>query len=103
MIQDLLGAVASTAAYRRFASQKGSRTFLYILFLSFIFTAAGAVALKIRVAPAIDETFKWLETSVPTLTFSSGKVTSAVPGPVRLAHPRMLELALMIDTTRLTP
>src|SRR5690349_9512538 len=103
MIQDLLGAVASTAAYRRFASQKASRTFFYICFLSFLFTVAGAIALKLRVAPAIDETFAWLETSVPTLTFAKGKVTAASPEPVRLAHPKAPEVALMIDTARVEP
>lgn len=103
MLQDLLGSAASTAAYRRFAAEKGSRTFFYLLFLSFLFTLAGSVALKLRVAPAIDETFLWLEQSTPKLTFSGGKVSSELAEPVRLTHPRLPEIALMIDTSRTTP
>ncbi|MDX6769493.1 MAG: DUF1189 family protein [Elusimicrobiota bacterium] len=103
MLSDLLGSVSSTAAYRRFAAQKASRTMLYLAFLSFVFTAAGTVALRLRLGPVVDETFSWLEKEVPTLTFSKGAVTSAAPGPTRLAHPRAPEVAILIDTTRTTP
>ena len=103
MIQDLLGAVASAQAYRRFAAQKASRTVLYIFFLSLLFTIGGTIAMKIKVGPVIDETFTWLETSVPTLTFAGGKVTSTAEAPVRLIHPKAPEVAVMIDTSRTTP
>lgn len=103
MLSDLLGSVSSTASYRRFASQKASRTMLYLAFLSMLFTAAGTVALRLRLGPVIDETFAWLEKEVPTLTFSKGVVSSAAAGPTRLAHPRAPEVAVMIDTSRTTP
>lgn len=103
MLQDLLGSVASTQAYRRFANQKASRTLLYLAFLSFLFTAAGTVAMRLRLGPIVDETFAWLEREVPTLTFSNGAVTSSAPGPTRIVHPRAPEVALMIDTSRATP
>ncbi len=103
MLTDLLGSISSTAAYRRFAAQKASRTMLYLAFLSFLFTAAGTVALRLRLGPVVDETFSWLEASVPTLTFSRGAVSSAAPGPTKLAHPRAPEVAIMIDTARTTP
>ena len=103
MIQDMLGSVASASAYRRFAAEKGSRAFFYLIFLSFLFTIGSAVALKLKLAPVIDQTFQWLETSVPKLTFSNGKVTSDTTGPVRLAHPQLPGLAVMIDTQRTTP
>lgn len=103
MLQDLLGSVASTSAYRRFAAQKASRTLLYLAFLSVLFTAAGTVALRLRLGPIVDETFAWLQKEVPALTFSKGVVTSTTPGPVRLTHPRAAEVALMIDTARTTP
>jgi hypothetical protein len=45
MLSDLLGSIASTAAYRRFATQKASRTMLYLAFLSLIFTGAGRLGL----------------------------------------------------------
>lgn len=103
MLQDLLGSVASTRAYRRFASQKASRTMLYLAFLSLLFTGAGTVALRLRLGPVVDETFAWLEKEVPALTFSKGAVTSAAPGPVKLSHPRAPEVAVMIDTARTAP
>lgn len=103
MLSDLLGSISSTAAYRRFATQKASRTMLYLAFLSLIFTGAGTVALRLRLGPVIDETFAWLEKSVPTLTFDKGVATSAAPGPTKLAHPRAPEVAVMIDTARTTP
>ena len=103
MLSDLLGSIASTAAYRRFATQKASRTMLYLAFLSLIFTGAGTVALRLRLGPVIDETFVWLEKSVPTLTFDKGVATSTAPGPTKLSHPRAPEVAVMIDTARTTP
>jgi hypothetical protein len=103
MLQDLLGSVASAAAYRRFALQKASRTALYLSFLSLLFTVGGTIALKLRVGPAVDETFAWLETSVPKLTFENGKVTAEPPGPTRLVHPKAPEVAVMIDTARTEP
>lgn len=103
MIQDLLGAVASSQAYRRFASEKASRTVLYICTLSLLFTVFGTVAMKLRVGPAIDETFAWLERDFPPLTFDKGKITTDVEGPKRLVHPSSPEVAIMIDVARTTP
>lgn len=103
MIQDLLGSIASTQAYRRFAAEKASRTVLYLCFISLLFTIGGSIAMKIRIAPIIDETFSWLTAEVPTLTFSAGKVTSSNPAPKRLVHPLATEVAVMIDTARTEP
>jgi len=103
MIQDLLGSIASTQAYRRFAVEKASRTVLYIFFVSLIFSVIGTIAVKLTVGPILNETFAWLAAEVPTLTFSSGKVTSAVTTPKRLAHPASPTVAIMIDTSRIDP
>ena len=103
MIQDLLGSVASSQAYRRFALEKTSRTILYLFFISLLFTVGGSVAMQLRVGPVVDETFAWLAAEVPTLTFSAGKVTSADPAPKRLVHPKAQEVAVMIDTARTEP
>jgi len=103
MIQDLLGSIASTQAYRRFALEKTSRTVLYIFFLSLLFTIGGSIAMQLRIGPVVDETFAWLGTEVPPLTFSAGKVTSAETAPKRLVHPKAPEVAIMIDTARTEP
>ncbi len=103
MIQDLLGSVASTQAYRRFAAEKASRTVLYLFFISLLFTVGGSIAMRLRIGPIVDETFAWLATEVPTLTFSAGKVTSSDPAPKRLVHPMATEVSVMIDTARTEP
>lgn len=103
MIQDLLGSIASSQAYRRFAQEKTSRTVLYLFFMSLLFTVGGSIAMQIRIGPVVDETFAWLAAEVPTLTFSAGKVTSAEAAPKRLVHPKASEVAVMIDTARVEP
>ena len=103
MIQDLLGAIASSQAYRRFTTQKAARTVLYLFFISLLFTIGASVALRLRLGPMIDETFAWLEAQTPTLTFAGGKVVSSAATAVRLAHPKAPEVALLIDTERIAP
>ena len=103
MIQDLLGSIASSQAYRRFASEKAGRTVVYLLFISLLFTVGGSIAIRLRLGPVIDETFAWLAAESPILTFSAGKVTSSDPAPKRIAHPRAPEVSVMIDTARTEP
>ena len=103
MIPDLLDALVRPAAYRRFAAEKAARTASYAAFLSLIFVGGLGIAVKLRLAPMFTETFVWLETSMPTLQFAAGGVTSPTPGPLRLEHPRTKEVAVMIDTARKEP
>src|SRR3954466_1167105 len=103
MIPDLLDSIVRPAAYRRFASEKGARTVRYAAFLSLIFVGALGISVKIRLAPLFAETFAWLQTSMPSLKFTAGGVTSSVPAPLRVEHPKMREVAVMIDTGRKDP
>ncbi|HEX4048457.1 MAG TPA: DUF1189 family protein [Elusimicrobiota bacterium] len=103
MIPDLLDSIVRPLAYRRFAKENGARTASYAAFLSLVFVGALGIAVKVHLAPMFTETFTWLETSMPPLTFSAGGVTSAAPGPLRLEHPQMKEVAVMIDTARKDP
>lgn len=103
MIPDLLDSLIRPDAYRRFMAEKAARTAGYIAFLSLIFVGSIGIAVKLRLAPLFDQTFNWLETSMPPLTFANGAVTSAAPMPVRVEHPRMKEVAVMVDTTRKDP
>ena len=100
MIPDLLDSIVRPNAYRRFAAENAARTASYIAFLSLIFLGGLGIAVKLRLTPLFDETFVWLETQMPPLQFTGGTVTSTVPGPTRLEHPRAKELALIIDTAR---
>jgi hypothetical protein len=103
MLPDLLDSLARPGAYRRFAGEKNARTAAYVAFLSLVFVGALGIEIKLRLAPLFTETFAWLETSMPPLQFSSGGVTSALTGPVRLEHPRVKEVAVTIDTGRKDP
>lgn len=103
MIPDLLDALARPAAYRRFSAEKASRLAAYVAFLSLIFVGSIGISVKLRLAPLFTETFDWLESSMPAVTFADGTVTSSASAPLRLEHPRMKEVALMIDTTRKDP
>lgn len=103
MIPDLLDSIVRPLAYRRFAGEKAARTASYAAFLSLIFVGALGIAVKLHLAPMFTETFSWLETAMPPLTFSAGGVTSPTPGPLRLEHPTLKEVAVMIDTARKDP
>jgi hypothetical protein len=100
MIPDLLDALVRPGGYRRFAGEKAARTAAYVAFLSLIFVGSIGIAVKLRLVPLFDETFAWLQASMPPLTFANGTVTSAAAGPVRVEHPRSKDVALMIDTSR---
>lgn len=103
MIPDLFDALVRPAAYRRFAAEKTARTAGYIAFVSLIFLGSIGIAVKLRLAPLFDQTFEWLQTSMPSITFANGTVTSAAAAPLRLEHPRAKDVALMIDTARKDP
>lgn len=103
MLQDVLDSLARPASYRRFSAERPARCAAYVAFLSLVFVGALGAAVKLRLAPLFSETFSWLESSMPALSFSSGTVTSSVPGPTRLEHPRVKEIALLVDTSRREP
>jgi len=100
---DLIASLTSPSAYRRFAGEKPSRTAAYTAFLSLIFVVALSVAIRVRLTPLFDQTFDWLKTTMPAVTFSAGKVTSTAPTPTLIEHPRYKEVAVMIDTNRTDP
>ena len=103
MFIDLIASLTSPSAYRRFAGEKPSRTAAYTAFLSLIFVVALSVAIRVRLTPLFDQTFDWLKTTMPAVTFSAGKVTSTAPTPTLIEHPRYKEVAVMIDTNRTDP
>lgn len=74
----------------------------YLCLLGLAFAIAAAVSLAIRVGPMIEETMEWAATSLPTITFAGGKVTSSAQGPVRVQHPTAEQVAFIIDTDRTT-
>lgn len=103
MLTDMLDSLVRPGAYRRFCAEPSVRAASYVAFLSVIFVGALGLSVKLRLAPLFDETFLWLETSMPTLRVSNGVISSSAPGPVRIEHPTLKGVALEIDTTRKDP
>ncbi len=102
MLPDILDSLFRPAAYRRFATEPAPRSAAYAAFLSVVFIGALGLSVKLRLVPVFDRTFAWLETSMPPLRISGGKVTSTA-APVRLVHPEFKSVAVEIDTTRAAP
>lgn len=100
MILDPINSVASIDFYKKISGQSLGRSFLYVCYIAALFSIIGTFALKIKIGPVIDETFQWLERAMPPLTYQDGKVTSTLTAPLKLQHPRLPEVSLMIDTSR---
>ncbi|MBI5631524.1 MAG: DUF1189 family protein [Elusimicrobia bacterium] len=103
MVLEPLSSVASLAFYREVAKKSLGRVFLYLCYLSLLFSLAATVAFKVKVGPAIDDTFQWLASSTPPLTFEGGKLSSTAPQPLTIRHPKIPEIAVTIDTARAEP
>jgi len=103
MILDPLNSITSVLFYRKIAAQSIGRSLLYLCYLSLLFAAATTFAVKVRVMPVILETFEWLEKTVPPITLSGGKVSTASPEPITIRHPKVPEVAVIIDTLRTEP
>lgn len=103
MILDPVNSVASVDFYQKISRQSPLRSFGYVCYLALLFSVVSTVALKVKLGPVIEDTFTWLERSVPTLTIADGKVTSSNPLPTRLEHPKLTGVSVMIDTNRVEP
>lgn len=103
MILDPVNSITSVNFYRRIPGQSLKRSALYLCYMAALFSIAGTVALKVKLGPVIEETFVWLENSMPPLTFSKGQVTSPLKQPLTLRHPQVAEVGLIIDTMRTEP
>lgn len=103
ILLDPVNAVTSIAFYRKVAAQTAGRTALYLVYLAAVFALAATAAMRVRVGPAISETFVWLEKSVPPLSFSNGRMSSTLTEPLVLRHPQVPDVAFGIDTNRVEP
>ncbi|MBI4678220.1 MAG: DUF1189 family protein [Elusimicrobia bacterium] len=99
-ILDPVNAVTSIQFYRKVADQSPRRSFLYLMYLSALFTVALVVFVAVRVNPHFQALMVWMAQNVPPLTFADGKVTSPVDFPKVVRHPDFADLAVMIDTKR---
>lgn len=100
MILDPLNSITSIEFYRKVAAQTVGRSSLYLVYLSVLFAVVATAALKIRIGPVVDETFVWLERSMPTITYAAGKLSTQDNALVTIRHPRISNVAVTIDTAR---
>lgn len=99
-LTDALRAVADFKFYRE-VPQKGVA--LYLFFLGFVFATATTIAVHRKVTPFIEETIEWASKEMPVLTLANGKLSSSAAGLVRIQHPRVPQIAIVVDTTRTAP
>ncbi|MBI4375750.1 MAG: DUF1189 family protein [Elusimicrobia bacterium] len=103
MILDPINSITSVNFYRKVAAQSVARSMLYLVYLALIFSLAGTIAWKLKVEPIVVDTFQWLETQIPAITFSNGRASSSLSGPTTVRHPNIAEIAFTIDTQRTEP
>lgn len=103
LLLDPINGITSVAFYRKAAAQSVGRTALYLAYLSLILSVALTAAMKIRLGPALDETFVWLERSMPPLTYDKGRISSALAEPLTLRHPQVSDFGFVVDTARTEP
>jgi len=103
MLLDPINSITSIAFYRRVSAQNPARTFLYLAYLGLLFSIVFAVFLKTRVWPAVEQTFQWLETSVPVVTYANGRLSTPANQKISLRHPRISDVSFTIDTSRTEP
>ncbi|MBI4345365.1 MAG: DUF1189 family protein [Elusimicrobia bacterium] len=97
-----LRAVGDLPFYRGVAARNPPWLIGYLTYLGFLFSIAATVSMALKVTPILTETVDWAAGAIPQITFSGGKVSTASPEPVRVEHPRMPEIAIVIDTHRTT-
>jgi hypothetical protein len=103
MILDPINSITSINFYKKVAAQNLGRTFLYLTYLGFMFSIVFLVFLKARVWPSLEQTSHWLETSLPTITYSKGRLSTPTNEKVTVRHPEINEIAFTLDTGRVEP
>ncbi|MFA6029747.1 MAG: DUF1189 family protein [Elusimicrobiota bacterium] len=103
MILDPVRSLVDFPFYREVPKKSIAETVGYLAYIGLVFALLSLIALYARVGPRIDEGAEWAAVNIPTMTLEKGKLSSALPGPVRIQHPASERLAFVIDTTRTTP
>jgi hypothetical protein len=103
MILDPINSITSIEFYKRVAKQNIGRSVSYLFYLALLFSIAATIALKVNGGPVIDETFRWLETSMPVITAFNGRLSTPAGKPVTVRHPSIAEISITVDTARLEP
>jgi len=103
ILLDPINSITSVEFYKKVAGQSLGRSFLYLCYLGVLFSIVFLVFLKTHVWPSLQETFQWLETSVPAVTYAKGRLSTPTAEKVTVRHPRVTEVAFTIETRRVEP
>jgi hypothetical protein len=103
ILLDPVNSITSIKFYKKISTQGLGRSAAYLAYIALVFSVVATFALKLKLGPFIDETFVWLERSVPTMTFENGKLSSPLTAPLTIRHPEDDDIAVTIDTTRTDP
>jgi len=103
MILDPINSITSIEFYKKVVGQKLGRTFLYLSYLGLMFSVAFTFFLRKQIWPVFQETFQWLETSVPPIAFANGRLSTPTNEKVVIRYPHNELLAFTLDTSRTEP
>lgn len=103
MIWDPVNSITSIEFYKKVAGQHPRRSVLYLCYLGLLFSLLFIVFLKVRIWPAFAETFQWMETSVPAITYANGRLSTPTNEKVTIRHPKQEQVAFTLDTGRTDP
>lgn len=103
MILDPINSITSIDFYKKVAKQGIGRSLAYLAYLGLLFSIVATIALKVKVGPVVDETFLWLEKSMPAITFADGKLSTPTGEAVTIRHPSISDIAITVDTGRTEP
>jgi hypothetical protein len=103
MLLDPINSITSVNFYKKISGQGPGRTCLYMLYLGLIYGIFATIWFRAHFLPVQQKTFNWLETSVPTITYANGRLSTPTNTPVTVRHPELEQVAFTIDTGRTEP
>ncbi len=92
-------ALFSLKFYRKITSSSLGKGFLYLSYLSLIFSVGCVAFFTTSALPSANRFVDWFQKSFPTMTFTKDGVVTDVPQPFSLKHPQYGTL-LIIDTSK---
>ena len=87
--------------YKRIQKSSVVAGFIYLVYLSIIYTIVFLVHISLRWIPIVEDTVSWFARAVPPITYQKREFSSPVKQPFTLKHP-MLGTVMVIDTSKET-
>ncbi len=91
------------AFYGQAMRRSTGRALAYLLYVCGLFAFTSAIAMYRKAQPLVQESVAWAAREVPEIRIEGGKASAKVQGPLRLQHPSLPWLSVLIDTERKAP